>query len=221
MPLLTRSLAHTNCCSRGPHLASPNMPVILDLRAQLSDRAHRARALIEYIQDNGLIGKVSTISSNPAETLGVRHGEVLSLVSDAHTIGTDAFYVAPLSASPFQLSQQTRRKLSWDAERIVAAAALWSHQNARLGSVFFFGVFSLPTPLPTRLRSLKGSVHVSFSFLLFPRCAIHSTNLRSEQSVLSESILTFMDEIGEGFGEDPLRLFFRSKVSLPFWKTAC
>ncbi|GAA5852763.1 hypothetical protein JCM3766R1_006149 [Sporobolomyces carnicolor] len=101
--------------------ASPNMPVILDLRAQLSDRAHRARALIEYIQDNGLIGK---------------------------------------------LSQQTRRKLSWDAERIVAAAALWSHQNARLG----------------------------------------------EQSVLSESILTFMDEIGEGFGEDPLRLFFRSKL---------
>jgi hypothetical protein len=37
-----------------------------------------------------------------------------------------------------------------------------------------------------------------------------------EQNVLSESILTFMDEIGEGFGEDPLRLFFRSKVSIAF-----
>jgi len=35
------------------------MPLILDLRAQLADRAHRARALIEYIQDNGLVGKVS------------------------------------------------------------------------------------------------------------------------------------------------------------------
>ncbi|GAA5966313.1 hypothetical protein JCM3765_005253 [Sporobolomyces pararoseus] len=102
--------------------ASPNLPVILDLRAQLADRSHRARALIEYIQDNGLVGK---------------------------------------------LPQSTRRKLSWDAERIAAAGALWSHQNARLG----------------------------------------------EQNVLSESILTFMDEIGEGFGEDPLRLFFRSKLS--------
>ncbi|GAA5905117.1 Nup133p [Sporobolomyces salmoneus] len=101
--------------------ASPNLPVILDLRAQLTDRAHRARALIEYIQDNGLVGK---------------------------------------------LPKTTRRKLSWDAERIVAAGALWSHLNARLG----------------------------------------------EQTVLSESILTFMDEIGEGFGEDPLRLFFRSKL---------
>ncbi|GAA5844336.1 hypothetical protein JCM5353_008463 [Sporobolomyces roseus] len=102
--------------------ASPNMPLILDLRAQLADRAHRARALIEYIQDNGLIGK---------------------------------------------LPQSTRRQLSWDAERIVAAGALWGHQNARLG----------------------------------------------EQNVLSQAILTFMDEVGEGFGEDPLRLFFRSKLA--------
>ncbi|GAA6016956.1 hypothetical protein JCM11491_006924 [Sporobolomyces phaffii] len=102
--------------------ASSNLPVILDLRAQLADRARRARALIEYIQDNGLVGK---------------------------------------------LPQATRRRLSWDAERLVAAGALWSHQNARLG----------------------------------------------EQNVLSEAILTFMDEVGEGFGEDPLRLFFRSKLA--------
>ncbi|GAA5931821.1 Nup133p [Sporobolomyces koalae] len=102
--------------------ASTNMPVILDLRTQLADRARRARALIEYIQDNGLVGK---------------------------------------------LPQSTRRKLSWDAERIVAAGALWAHQNARLG----------------------------------------------EQNVLSDAIMTFMDEIGEGFGEDPLRLFFKTKLA--------
>ncbi|GAA5919787.1 hypothetical protein JCM1841_005860 [Sporobolomyces salmonicolor] len=101
--------------------SSPNMPLILDLRAQLADRAHRARALIEYINENGLIGK---------------------------------------------LPQGTRRQLSWNAERIAAAIALWHHQNARLG----------------------------------------------EKSILSEAILTFMDEVGEGFGEDPLRLFFRSKL---------
>ncbi|GAA5863802.1 hypothetical protein JCM1840_005771 [Sporobolomyces johnsonii] len=102
--------------------SSPNMPLILDLRAQLADRAHRARALIEYINENGLIGK---------------------------------------------LPQSTRRQLSWDAERIAAAIALWGHQNARLG----------------------------------------------EKNLLSEAILTFMDEVGEGFGEDPLRLFFRSKLA--------
>ncbi|GAA6061596.1 hypothetical protein JCM10212_000904 [Sporobolomyces blumeae] len=101
--------------------ASPNMPVILDLRAQLADRAFRAKALIEYINDNGLVGK---------------------------------------------LPQSTRRRLSWDAERIVAAGALWGHFNARLG----------------------------------------------EQTVLSDAILSFIDNVGEGFGEDPLRLFFRSKL---------
>lgn len=37
---------------------SANMPLILDLRAQLADRVHRAKALIEYINVNGLLGKV-------------------------------------------------------------------------------------------------------------------------------------------------------------------
>ncbi|GAA5979128.1 hypothetical protein JCM11641_008435 [Rhodosporidiobolus odoratus] len=103
--------------------SSPNMPLILDLRAQLSDRVHRARALVEFINANGLLGK---------------------------------------------LPQATRRQLSWDAERLSAAVALWHHQNARLGA---------------------GS------------------------SPLSDGILTYMDEIGEGFGEDPLRLFFRTKIA--------
>lgn len=35
------------------------MPLILDLRAQLADRVHRAKALIEYINANGLLSKVS------------------------------------------------------------------------------------------------------------------------------------------------------------------
>ncbi|BGP13786.1 hypothetical protein JCM10213v2_001724 [Rhodosporidiobolus nylandii] len=103
--------------------SSPNMPLILDLRAQLADRVHRARALIEFINANGLLGK---------------------------------------------LPQATRHQLSWDAERLAAAVALWHHHNARPGSG--------PSPL-------------------------------------SEAILTYMDEIGEGFGEDPLRLFFRTKVA--------
>ncbi|KAJ8295370.1 Nucleoporin nup132 [Rhodotorula toruloides] len=103
--------------------SSVNMPLILDLRAQLADRVHRAKALIEYINVNGLLGK---------------------------------------------LPQHARRQLSWDAERLAAAVALWHNQNARLGS---------------------GS------------------------SILSDAILQYMDEIGEGFGEDPLRLFFRTKVS--------
>ncbi|GAA6029226.1 hypothetical protein JCM8097_003577 [Rhodosporidiobolus ruineniae] len=103
--------------------SSPNMPLILDLRAQLADRAHRAKALIEFISSHGLLGK---------------------------------------------LPQATRRQLSWDAERLAAAVALWHHQNARLGAA---------------------------------------------SSPLAEAILTYMDEIGEGFGEDPLRLFFRTKIS--------
>ncbi|BGP22727.1 hypothetical protein JCM10295v2_001618 [Rhodotorula toruloides] len=102
--------------------SSANMPLILDLRAQLADRVHRAKALIEYINVNGLLGK---------------------------------------------LPQQARRQLSWDAERLNAAVALWHTQNARLGS---------------------GS------------------------SILSDAILQYMDGIGEGFGEDPLRLFFRTKI---------
>ncbi|EMS25130.1 nuclear pore complex subunit Nup133, putative [Rhodotorula toruloides NP11] len=104
--------------------SSVNMPLILDLRAQLADRVHRAKALIEYINVNGLLGK---------------------------------------------LPQHARRQLSWDAERLAAAVALWHNQNARLGS---------------------GS------------------------SILSDAILQYMDEIGEGFGEDPLRLFFRTKLAL-------
>lgn len=32
-----------------------------------------------------------------------------------------------------QLSQSSRRQLSWDAERLAAAVALWHDQNARLG----------------------------------------------------------------------------------------
>ncbi|KAJ8295377.1 hypothetical protein OF846_001616 [Rhodotorula toruloides] len=103
--------------------SSANMPLVLDLRAQLADRVHRARALIEYINVNGVLGK---------------------------------------------LAQHARRQLSWDAERLAAAVALWHNQNARLGS---------------------GS------------------------SILSDAILQYMDEIGEGFGEDSLRLFFRTKVS--------
>lgn len=68
--------------------SSPNMPLILDLRAQLADRIQRSRALIEYISGNGLLAK---------------------------------------------LPQSSRRKLSWDAERLVAAAAVWHHLNSRLG----------------------------------------------------------------------------------------
>lgn len=37
---------------------SANMPLILDLRAQLADRVHRSRVLIEYINGNGLLPKV-------------------------------------------------------------------------------------------------------------------------------------------------------------------
>lgn len=39
--------------------SAQSMPFILDLRAQLSDRVSRARALIEFVNSNGLLGKVS------------------------------------------------------------------------------------------------------------------------------------------------------------------
>ncbi|GAA5843798.1 hypothetical protein JCM9279_000149 [Rhodotorula babjevae] len=103
--------------------SSSNMPLILDLRAQLADRVHRTKALIEYINANGILSK---------------------------------------------LPQSARKQLSWDAERLQAAVALWAHVNARIGA--------------------------------------------SGHSILADAILTFMDEVGEGFGEDPLRLFFRTKV---------
>jgi hypothetical protein len=38
---------------------SSNMPAILDLRVQLADRVKRSKALIEFINANGLLGKVS------------------------------------------------------------------------------------------------------------------------------------------------------------------
>lgn len=38
------------------------MPSILDLRAQLADRIARARGLIDYINSNGLLGKLSQSS---------------------------------------------------------------------------------------------------------------------------------------------------------------
>lgn len=34
------------------------MPAILDLRVQLADRVKRSKALIEFINANGLLGKV-------------------------------------------------------------------------------------------------------------------------------------------------------------------
>lgn len=37
---------------------SSNMPAILDLRVQLADRVKRSKALIEFINANGLLGKV-------------------------------------------------------------------------------------------------------------------------------------------------------------------
>ncbi|KAK4705783.1 hypothetical protein P7C70_g405, partial [Phenoliferia sp. Uapishka_3] len=67
---------------------SPNLPRILDLRAQLAGRIQRARTLIDFINFNGLQAK---------------------------------------------LSQSSLRKLSTDAEKLTAAAALWQYQNARLG----------------------------------------------------------------------------------------
>ncbi|GAA5890992.1 hypothetical protein JCM8208_003123 [Rhodotorula glutinis] len=103
--------------------SSSNMPLILDLRAQLADRVHRTKALIEYVNANGILSK---------------------------------------------LPQSARKQLSWDAERLQAAVALWAHVNARIGA--------------------------------------------SGHSIVVDAILTFMDEVGEGFGEDPLRLFFRTKV---------
>ncbi|ORY72608.1 methyltransferase type 11 [Leucosporidium creatinivorum] len=69
--------------------SSTNMPLILDLRAQLADRVQRSRTLIEYINGNGLLPK---------------------------------------------LSQSSRRQLSWDAERLAAAVAVWHHLNSRLGT---------------------------------------------------------------------------------------
>ncbi|KAI5479591.1 nuclear pore complex protein Nup133 [Pseudohyphozyma bogoriensis] len=103
--------------------SSAHMPYILDLRAQLADRVLRARALIEYIGSNGLLGK---------------------------------------------LSQSARRRLSWDAEKLSAAVALWHYQNSRLGG---------------------------------------------GPSLLSTAVDNFMTEIGEGFSEDPVRVFFRTQVS--------
>jgi hypothetical protein len=59
------------------------MPLILDLRAQLADRVVRARALIEYINSNGLLGKVIHVSLNfcrPRLTLPVSYSCPKALV---------------------------------------------------------------------------------------------------------------------------------------------
>ena len=68
-----------------------------------------------------------------------------------------------------QLSQTSRRQLSWDAERLTAAVALWQHQNTRFGGT-------------------------------------------GASTLLAASVLSFMAEVSEGSGEDPLRSFFRTKV---------
>jgi hypothetical protein len=52
---------------------SPNMPLIIDLRAQLADRVHRARALIEFINANGLLGKVRFFSLSRSSPLLYQH----------------------------------------------------------------------------------------------------------------------------------------------------
>lgn len=85
------------------------MPPIIDLRTQLADRVLRAKALIDYINSNGLLGKVRLLS----------------------------LYRNQLAYIPRQLSQSSRRQLSQDAERLSAAVALWYHQNARLALVSF------------------------------------------------------------------------------------
>ncbi|GAA5875605.1 hypothetical protein JCM3774_006115 [Rhodotorula dairenensis] len=103
--------------------SSTNMPAILDLRVQLADRVKRSKALIEFINANGLLGK---------------------------------------------LPKQARQQLSWNAEKLEAAVALWQQQNARFAS---------------------------------------------GTSTLANAVLQYMDQVGEGIGEDPLRLFFRTKAA--------
>ena len=52
--------------------SSPTMPVIIDLRAQLSDRASRLSALIRFINLNGVLGKVCLFfSSSPLLLLSI------------------------------------------------------------------------------------------------------------------------------------------------------
>lgn len=85
------------------------MPAILDLRVQLADRVKRSKALIEFINANGLLGKVSC---------GAHH--------------TPGQHVLTRPTPPFQLPKQTRQQLSWNAEKLEAAVALWQQQNARI-----------------------------------------------------------------------------------------
>lgn len=83
-----------------------------------------------------------------------------------------------------QLSQTSRRRLSWDAERLAAAVALWHYHNSKLA-------YDHPC-----------SVHL----LMLAR------NSESSDHQLSRVIAAFMSESGDVLAEDPVRSFFRTMV---------
>lgn len=118
-----------------------------------------------------LIAAAQAVSSELLSSSSANMPSILDLrVQLADRVGRVKGLIGYIGANGLlgKLSQSARRQLSWDAEKLAGAVALWHYQNARLGN---------------------------------------------EGSLLAEAITRYMAEIGEGFSEDPVRLFFRTRVS--------
>ncbi|KDE03357.1 hypothetical protein MVLG_06163 [Microbotryum lychnidis-dioicae p1A1 Lamole] len=94
-----------------------------------------------------------------------------------------------------KLPQSARRRLSWDAERLAGAVALWHHQNSRMGAADSFGLLSnaisnflnsagdiVDDPVRLFFRTRVASfANVLEEVYQLARRALSDTSLRSEQ----------------------------------------
>lgn len=106
--------------------ASPHLPNIIDLRAQLADRASRLRLLITFIQDNSLINRLSKTSKrhlswdaeklNASIGLWARHNSRIaevrkngSMQNGAHDVLSEAIESAALLGVAQSLAEDPTR----------------------------------------------------------------------------------------------------------------
>lgn len=136
---------------------SDGLDAFANLEGQIKERLERMKRLMEFLNENNVMGKVSLRNERDKRK---------NVYSDSD------FFCSLLFSFSLQLSQSTRRQLRSDAERVAAAGELWHYQNEY----------------------------------------IDSASNRNTDSPLVLAIKSVMSEIGQGFGSDVVREFFKSEL---------
>ena len=109
-------------------LGSQHIPVIMELRLQLLERMNRLKSIMTFIDVNHMTERVRC-------SLGIYYR--LARRRCIWPIHVNAVVIRGGHEKP-QLSQECRRKLCWNTEKMVAAVELWQYQNMLLGYVTLY-----------------------------------------------------------------------------------